>query len=402
MATVSIILRNDVINKKGEAPINFFVIKDRKLTKVSTGILIDPKHWDDKNKRIKAGQKNSARLNSFLTNKFAELQDKVYEHETISKSLTTRQLKEKIYGKTPADFFGFTNEVIEKYKRENKIATYDKSRSIIKKLKDYLGEKTIDFQDITPDFLEKYESYLRTELKNKTNSIHKDLKFLRKVFNDAIRLDKISAEHNPFTKYKLKQEKTQRTYLTEEELSAFENIDCAPGTRLELHRDMFVFAAYTGGLRVSDVLQLKWNDFDGSHIHFKVQKTGSQLSIKLPNKALDILKKYKPIKVNKDEFIFPMLPNGLDLKNFKLIDQRISGATAYINKNLKILAKEAKINKPISFHMSRHTWATRALLKGITIDKVSKLMGHAQIRETQIYAKIVSSELDKAMDIFNE
>ena len=81
---------------------------------------------------------------------------------------------------------------------------------------------------------------------------------------------------------------------------------------------------------------------------------------------------------------------------------QISSATAYINKNLKMLAKKAAIEKPLSFHITRHTWATRARRKGISIDKVSKLMGHAQLRETQIYAKIVNEELDKAMDVFND
>ena len=96
-----------------------------------------------------------------------------------------------------------------------------------------------------------------------------------------------------------------------------------------------------------------------------------------------------------------MLPNGIDLDNPEISYNQISSATAYINKNLKLLATKAEIEKPLSFHISRHTWATRALKKGISIDKVSKILGHAQIRETQIYAKIVNSELDKAMDVFN-
>mgnify|MGYP000845669624 FL=1 len=69
--------------------------------------------------------------------------------------------------------------------------------------------------------------------------------------------------------------------------------------------------------------------------------------------------------------------------------------------SLKALEEDSELGKHISFHISRHTWATRALRKGISIDKVSKLMGHAQIKETQIYAKIVNEELDKAMDVFN-
>ena len=74
----------------------------------------------------------------------------------------------------------------------------------------------------------------------------------------------------------------------------------------------------------------------------------------------------------------------------------------YYKKNLKIISKLAEIDKNISFHLSRHTFATRALTKGISIDKVSKLLGHSSIKETQIYAKIINTELDKAMDVFNE
>ena len=125
-------------------------------------------------------------------------------------------------------------------------------------------------------------------------------------------------------------------------------------------------------------------------------------SFKFGQSALEILNKYKPKKINPSDFIFPMLDNSLNVKDLRLMDKEISGATAYINKNLKAIADTAKISKPVSFHISRHTFATRALRKGISIDKVSKLMGHAAIRETQVYAKIVNEELDKAMEVFND
>ncbi len=155
MATISLVLRTDAINQKGEAPINFFIIKDRKLTKIKTGIKIAPQYWDAKKGRIKPNAKNSARLNSFLQNKLSELQDQVFEHETITKSLTSKQLKEKIYGKSPRDFFAFADESCKKYLQENKIGTYDKNKSIIQKLKDYNQSSSLDFQDITPLYLTK-------------------------------------------------------------------------------------------------------------------------------------------------------------------------------------------------------------------------------------------------------
>ncbi len=401
MASVTIVFRKEKLNKKGEAPIHLRIIKDRKINFITTGIMLPQKFWDERNRKIKIGFPNSKRLNSFISNKFAELQDQVFEHETVSKSLSTRQLKDSIYGKKPTDFLNFANEVCQLYLNEGKIGTYDKNRSILKKVAAFSKSSELMFQEITPAWLTKYEQFCRTKFGNKTNTIHKDLKFIRKLFNDAIRQDIIEINQSPFTKYQLKLEKTQRSFLNEDELKLIEDCLVTPGTRLDLHRDMFVFASYTGGLRVSDILQLQWKNFDGANILFTIKKTGQQLSIKLPNKALEIIKKYRNEKVEADSFIFPMLTPGLDMKNARLVDNEISSATAYINKNLKLIAQKVGIEKPLSFHISRHTWATRALRKGISIDKVSKIMGHAAIRETQIYAKIVNEELDKAMDVFN-
>ncbi len=402
MATVSIIYRKDKLNKKGEAPIHLRIIKDRKINYISTGIMVTEDHWDEKNNRIRGKHKNSARLNSFISNKFTELQDQVFEHDTISKSLTGRQLRDKIYGKKATDFFTFSDDAVERYLRSGKIGTYDKNCSIIKKLKVYAKERPLAFQEITPEFLINYEKYLKEHHHNSTNTVYKDFKFIRRLFNDAYSQDLIEHQIIPFNKYKMKTEKTHRSYLTEDELILIEDLKLTPGTRIELHRDMFVFAAYVGGLRVSDVLQLQWKHFDGKHINFTIMKTGTQLSIKVPNKSLEILNKYKPAIAAHNSFVFPMFPAEINLDNARELDTEISRATSYINKNLRIIATKLELNKKVSFHVSRHTFATRALRKGISIDKVSKIMGHAAIRETQIYAKIVSSELDKAMDVFND
>jgi integrase len=257
------------------------------------------------------------------------------------------------------------------------------------------------FQDITPSFLIKYERHLREVHDNTTNTINKDMKFIRKIFNDAYRLDIIEHNQNPFLKYKMKLEKTQRTFLTEEELKLIEDFQTSPGSRLEMHRDMFVFASYTG-LRVSDVLQLRWKNFDGTHIHFTMKKTGQQLSIKLPNVANEIIRRYSPNKNSPGQFIFPALPEDFDMKDLRRLDTEISRATAYVNKNLKIIAQRVGIDKNLSFHVGRHTFATRAIAKDIPIQIVMSTMGHTNPRETLIYAKILNAARDKAMDAFND
>lgn len=399
MTSVTIVYRKDKLNARDEAPIHFRIIKNRKASYIASGIMIQPNQWNEKKSRVKAAHPNSARLNSYLSNKFTEIQDTVLQHETTSKSLTSKNLKDKVFGRKPYDFFVFADDVVAQYRKEGRIGTHDKNRSVVEKLKAY--KPSLTFNDITPAFLIRYEQYLREHHGNCTNTVSKDMKFIRKVFNDAIKSDVIGYEANPFRKYQIKQERTQRDYLTEEELNRVEQCSIIPGTRLELSRDMFVFAAYTGGLRVSDVLQLRWANFDGAYLHIVVKKTGAQLSIKIPNKGLQIISRYKDDDSKGDDFMFPMLRPDLNMSDLVEVDAAITSATTLINKNLKTLAKRVKVEKRLSFHISRHTFAVMALRKGISIDKVSKLMAHAAIRETQVYAKIVSEELDKAMEVFN-
>lgn len=401
MATVAIVFRKDKVNKKGQSPIHFRIIKNRKPVYIASGIAVSKEHWDEKNLKVKSGHKNSARLNSFISNKHTEIYNSILENEITSKSFTSSVLKQKLFGQAPQKYLPFADKVIENYMKEGRVRSYHNALTIINKFRDFCKNESITFHDITPTYLTKYEGYLRTELNNKTNTIHKNLKFHRKVFNDAIRQDVIEYDVSPFRKYQMKLEKTQRDFLTEEELLSIEGYQAEPGSKLELHKNMFIFASYSGGIRVSDMLKLQWKDFDGTHLHLVIKKTGVQVSIKVPNKGLQILDSLKDGMCHHEAFIFPMFPTGLNLNDPVIVDNAISRCTANINKNLKIIAKGAGIRKNLSFHISRHSFAVRALRKGISIDKVSKILAHSNIRETQIYAKVVNEELDKAMDVFN-
>lgn len=407
MSSVTIVFRKDKLNKKNEAPIHYRIIKDRKISYISTGYSVLESDWDDTNKKIKSTAKGKdhketvAKMNAIISKRYSDIQKEVIELESAKRQVTSKQVKDIVFGKKPQDFYPFAKSIVESYQTDNKSGTYSRTSSVIAKMEEYAPN--LSFHDITPKFLSEYENHLKTKkTPNSTNTIHANFKFIRLVFNKAFEMDVIEHSLNPFLKYKMKTEKTQREYLTEDELEAFNNVDTDLGTRMDLHKDMFVFAAYTGGLRVSDMLQLQWKHFDGSNINFTIKKTNNQLSIKVPNKALEILKKYKKDDSQNNDYIFDMLPANTFMLSAKEIDDAISSATAYINKNLKLITSKTDIEKKISFHISRHTWATRALRKGISIDKVSKLMGHSAIKETQVYAKIVNSELDKAMDAFND
>jgi integrase len=402
MASVSILLKMNKINKEGEAPFYLRIIKDRKAKFISLGYKINPKFWDPVKSVVLSKHPNSARLNNYLARKKAEASDVALKLETNSKYVPPKKIKQEILGKASVNFFDYAEAFNSKVLSENKVGTYNKTKGMLSKLETYIGKRDFTLDEITVHFLKSYEEYLRTTLKNSTNTIHSNLKMIRRIMNLAIEEELFPFEKSPFLRYKLQLEKTTKVYLTEDELKAIEELSLTENSMMDHHRNMYVFACYVGGLRVSDLLQLRWENFDGKHIIIETQKTKDTISIQVPNKGLSILDKYKTEESEPSHFIFPFLDNRLDYSDAKLLHKSISSKTAYANTDLKDIAKKAKITKHISMHTSRHTWATRALRKGIRIEYVSKLMGHASIQTTQIYAKIVNNELDDAMGVFND
>lgn len=154
---------------------------------------------------------------------------------------------------------------------------------------------------------------------------------------------------------------------------------------------------------------MRWRNFDGSHLTFRIKKTREDLRIKLPDESLALLARYHRLaaqrhpgkKVNTNAFIFPLLKLAPEELDRVKIHNAISSATSYTNKDLGKLAKRAGLDKRITFHTARHSWAIRALQKGMRIEYVSKLLGHASVKQTEVYAKVMNADLDKAKELFN-
>lgn len=402
-ATIALILRVEKKNDKGECPIRIRITKNRKSSYASTGLRIDEKNWDFKKQKVKSSHPNSSRVNHHLNTLINRYQDEILKAETLDTTLSTKKIKGKINGinESLINFYDVAEKVTQKYYKANKIAIYSRAISVIKKVKEFSQTDKLEITDIDVRFLKKYEEYFKNTRDNATNTINKDFGFIRRVFSEAYQNELIVFEKNPFSKFKIENEKTTKIYLTEDELNRMIDVDLTKKKIHDLHRDMFVFSSGAGGLRISDMLLLKWQDFDQTHIRFNMRKTKGQLSIKLPKNSMKILEKYKCATSNKADFIFPVLNPAHDFSNAMTLHRAVSSATAHINKNLKEIAALAQINKRVTTHIARHTFATRALTKGISLDKVSKLLGHSHVRDTQVYAKIINTELDNAMDIFN-
>jgi len=230
------------------------------------------------------------------------------------------------------------------------------------------------FEDLTTANIKKLDTYLHSQKKSdderhRQSTVHGYHKRFKTYVREALELGLI--DKNPYAALHISRGKTEGLkYLTSEERDSIEALNLK-GTD-ELVRDMFIFSCYTG-LAYSDVIKLEKKDVKvSSGIHFiedKRQKTSSKYKITLLPKAIAVLEKY-------------------DYNLNRLSDQKC-------NIHLKTIAAKAGIDKNLTFHMGRHTFATWALKSGVPIEQVSKMLAHADITTTQVYAKVLQEEVDK-------
>jgi site-specific recombinase XerD len=260
-------------------------------------------------------------------------------------------------------------------------------------LKSRLHLADIGLKEINYKFVTGFEYFLKSfkpldhhkPLGN--NGVMKHMERFRKMINVALKNEWM--EKDPFKAYKPKFTKYERGFLTEEELQTIEqkefNIE-----RLQFVKDLFIFSCYTG-LTYTDTISLTpanlIRGIDGDYwLITSRQKTGTSVKIPLLPQALELIEKYrtnpKPLA---DGTLFPRISN-----------QRLNGY-------LKEMADLCSINKNLTFHLARHTFATTVTLSnGVPIESVSKMLGHTKITTTQVYAKVIERKLSDDMQLLKE
>lgn len=238
----------------------------------------------------------------------------------------------------------------------------------------------IDLQWLT-DFMiylmNDYVTYKKTKLTNGT--VDNYLRCLKAAFNVAV--EEGIMPTNPMLaldRSHLKGTTYEREFLSVEEVKKLIDTPC----RRPDIKGAFLFSCFCG-LRISDVRSLQWKHVvtAGEKMYLKITqfKTRRPLSIPLSRQAL----RWMPERggAGEDEYIFPPLS-----KNMTVLDD---------------WAKEAGINKHITFHVSRHTFATMELTMGADIYTTSKLLGHTSVATTQIYAKVINSKKEEAVSLLD-
>ena len=390
-------LRESKQNKNGESPIEISISTNGERVYFSSGKYVNISDWSKSKQMVKGKADNAQLINSYLI----QVRNKIYEKEVeLIKNgfiITASLLRDAYLGKvetlnekTLFDIVGTHNSEQEKLvgKGVSK-ATYWISVYTDRLLKEFVAQKyrrsDIYLRELNQNFIQSFHTFLKTDKGMSQNSATKHLKLLKKIINTAI-VNSYMA-HNPFATYKVEREPVEIDFLDEEELRKVINFD-TPIPRFERARDMFLFGCFTG-LSYIDIKTLtpEHIEKDGTgRIWIKKRrvKTGVLSRIPLLPMAKMILDKYKG-----GERLLPIQ------------------APADVNKYLKDIAILCGINKRITFHTNRHTFAsTVTLANNISLEVVSKMLGHTNTRMTTHYAKLVDKyigeQMDKLMSTFSE
>lgn len=374
-------------------PIYLRITVNGKRAEFSTGKDVEISKWSAIQNRLKGNSEEARTLNKY----FDVLQSKVLEIENnlimSGEPFDASDVKNLLSGNKQTErylipIFEDHNKRMEKLiGKEYAVATLKNFKTCLSHLKEFLWKyhkkSDINIQKLEPSFLNDFDFFLRTKSNINNNSAVKHTKNLSKILKICYQNNWIEKDLVIF--YKGRFQEVNVNFLTDEEIAAIRNKEFS-GKGLNLVRDMFVFICYTG-LAYIDIYNLTKEQLsigiDGSlWIITNRQKTGNASNIPLFPIAEEIIKRYEnhPLVSNSGK----LLPVYTNQK---------------VNEYLKTIAENCGINKKLTFHCARHTFATTVTLaNNVSMESVSKMLGHKSIKTTQHYAKILDSKVSKDME----
>ena len=388
---ISFLLRKEKLNQNDLLPIYARITIDKQRIHISTKRFIEPKFWDNKKHQAKKSYHSYKELNEHLL----VVKNKLYSCQTdliqANKLVTAQRIKDLYLGNVKAAVSTMVqvstlhiNEMKQFLGKSSSYGNYKNYKTTHKYILEFIPmvykKKDLPLDEVNYSFIKKYEYFLQSEKHCKQNGMMKQMQRLKKVLNWAIKNEYL--ENNPFVNYTISFKKYDRGFLTIEEINSIEKLTGLT-KRLQYTKDFFVFQLYTG-LAYSDMIDLKTNNIvkgiDNEYWIIKSRvKTDNKITVPLLPVTLDILDRYTDLSIA-DNFVFPKISNQK------------------INKNLKDLGGLAKIKQSLSTHLARHSAATTIWLNnGISIEVVSKMLGHTKISTTQVYGRIVEEKIADEM-----
>lgn len=393
--TFSILIWANTARKKDEElPLYARVTVNGKRAEISLKKRVISNDWDPNKGCLKGSGENVKIINNYITQVKAELFKIYTQMQMMDEFITAEEIKKRYTGvkdekRTILQVFDYHNEQMEKMIGiDVETVTLGKYKTVRFKLANFIKHqyKKSDYylEDLSHQFVTNFEYYLKTNEKIQHNTATKYIQNLKKVINVAFNNEWLSK--NPFVNFHCSYRKVERDILTMEEVEKIMQKEFR-AERLNFVKDLFIFSCYTG-LAYIDVVGLTPDKLsigiDGDlWIYTERKKTGERVRIPLLERAKAIIEKYKnhPVVINSGS----LLPR---LSNQKL------------NSYLKEIADVCDINKNLTFHLARHTFATTiTLANGVPMETVSKLLGHSSIKTTQIYAKVIERKVSEDMNV---
>ena len=384
-------------NVDGLLPIFIRVTLDGARIEFSTKRFTTSERWSVEGNRMKGTGAEAKATNSYLDTLKAKIYD--YQQQFIRENelVNVENMRNKIFGVEKrshmliAIFEQHNAEVKALIGKEFAAATYDRYLTSLKHTTNFIKWKfnvsDIDIHKIDHEFITSYEFYLKSVCNCCQNTAVKYIKNFGKVIRICLANGWI--EKNPFFNYKAKIKEVERVFLSQDEIEKMFNKELG-NERLNLVKDIFLFSCFTG-LAYADVKKLTSNNIgfgvDGERwIFINRTKTDTRSNIPLLPISTALIEKYRnhPQAVNQNRLL-PILSNQK------------------MNSYLKEIADLCGIQKELTFHIARHTFATTVTLtNGVPIESVSKMLGHKNLHTTQHYAKILDIKLSNDMKVLKE
>ena len=390
-------LRKSKATAAGLVPIYARITVDGQRIVLSTGRSVEFARWSVEAAKMKGNSEEACSVNGQLNVLKMKIIDAHMDLVYNNLPVTAETLKSKLLGKAEKPrmlipiFEDHNNKIKELIGIEYAAGTLERYKTSLKHTIDFLEWKykvsDIDIKEINHAFVTDYEFYLRTVRKCANNTAVKYIKNFSKIIKLCLANDWL--DKNPFANYKSKVKEVERVYLSEDDIQNLMIKDFR-NERLSLVRDIFLFSCFTG-LAYIDVKNLTT-----SHINIGIdgdkwifthrQKTESASKIPILPVTQMIIDKYSnyPQSINSEKLL-PILSNQK------------------MNAYLKEIAAVCLIDKELTFHIARHTFATTVTLtNGVPIESVSKMLGHKNLRTTQHYAKVLDRKVSDDMKILRD
>lgn len=350
-------------NKDGKSLLYLDISDKLTRPRIKTSIYLEKKYWDPIKQRVKPSP-NYENFNLIIENLEAKIITIKTRYTIMQQFLSAERLVEELQNVSPNfDFISFFRHHLNI--QNHKPRTHKNHTSVLNKLMEF--SKEIPFHKIDESFFANYKKWCTEVKKNKPITYNSDVKTIKKYLNIAD--EKGIVLNINLKKLKVNVTSQKRIYLYKEEVSKLKKYYFSefinPSHIIPL--GTFLIACYTG-MRISDLQEITRKELMSNIFNFTQQKSENFQSMRANSEAIEILEHF--------DLLFEK----------KMCEQKI-------NQNLKSVARICKIDKNITMHVARHTFATTYIRNGGNVMKLQKLLGHSQIKHTLVYVHLVESEM---------